>query len=84
MKPITLRDIPIAIAERIQLQAQANGTSLNKTVIDLLAKVVDPPRSRRQQFDDLDHLVGSWSGDENCEVDSLLKEQRTVDARMWK
>ena len=84
MKAITLRDIPEPIAEKIQQQARVNGTSINKTVIELLAKAVNAPRNRRQEFHDLDHLIGRWSEDESEEVSALFEQQRVVDAEMWR
>ena len=84
MRAITLRDIPEAIAERIQHQAKVNGTSLNKTVIDLLAKAVYPPQNRRQLYQDLDHLAGIWSDVESEGVSALLEQQRVIDTDMWR
>src|SRR5436853_5001860 len=84
LKAITLRNIPDVIAERIQREAKINGTSLNKTVIDLLSKAVSAPQSRRRRHHDLDHLIGCWSEDEANKVDELVEQQRVVDAEMWR
>jgi hypothetical protein len=84
LKAITLRDIPEGIAERIQQQAKINGTSLNRTVIDLLAKAVSAPQNRRCRHHDLDHLIGSWSEEEADQVNEVVEQQRVVDVEMWR
>lgn len=84
MKAITLRDIPDSIAESIKQQSEINGTSLNKTVIDLLAKAVNSPQKRRQRFHDLDHLIGRWSIEESDEVTAEIDKQRVIDTELWR
>jgi hypothetical protein len=78
MKAITLRNIPRAIADMIEVQAKLNGTSLSRTVIDLLARAVESPEPRRRRYHDLDHLAGRWSREEADAFDAALADQRVM------
>jgi hypothetical protein len=84
VKAITLRDVPTAIAEKIQQQAERNGTSLNKTVIDLLTQAVNGSQEKRRPHHDLDHLAGCWSVEEAKTIDAELNRQRAIDTELWK
>jgi plasmid stability protein len=84
MKTITLRNVPTAIAEKIQQQAERNGTSLNKAVVDLLAQAINGSQEERHPYHDLDHLAGSWSAKEAETIDAELDRHRPLDAELWK
>jgi len=85
MKVITLRNIPPAIARRIEEHSARTGLSPNKAVIQLLERSFGlanaAPAERR---DDLDALAGSWSEEDALEFDRLLAEQRQADRELWK
>jgi hypothetical protein len=85
MKAITLRQIPTELAEIIEREAQATGTSLNKTVLRLLEKATGVSgRGRRPgRFHDLDELAGSWSAKQAREFDRHLGDQRQLDPDIW-
>jgi hypothetical protein len=36
------------------------------------------------RYDDLDHLVGTWTNEEAAAFDKLIAEQRTIDPGLWK
>jgi hypothetical protein len=84
MKAITLRNVPSVIAERIQQQAKRNGTSLNQTVIDLLATAVNGSQEKWHVYHDLDHLAGCWSARDAETIDAELGRHRIIDAELWK
>ena len=84
MKAITLRNVPKALSDKIETEAQRSGKSLNKTVIDLLTQSLAEPKSKRQTYRDLDFLIGSWSQEEADEFDAFLREHRTIDEEIWK
>ncbi len=85
MKAITLRNLPPQLGKRLEEQAAATGSSLNKTVIRLLLKVTglagrEPDEKR---FHDLDHLAGTWTREEAAEFDQALAHQRRIDPELW-
>ena len=82
MKAITLRDIPDEIGLGIQRRADSTGSSLNKTVIELLSTVINPPR--HWEYHDLDHLIGRWSNEDTVKITESLDSQRVIDAELWK
>ncbi len=84
MKTITLRDIPKPIADIIQERAARYGASLNKTVIDLLSQAIEAGQTKRRRYHDLDHLVGTWSDEEADAFNEVLREQRTIDQKLWR
>ena len=85
MKAITLRQIPTALAEIIEREAAAAGTSLNKTVLRLLEKAtgLSGKGRRPRQFHDLDELAGSWTTKQAREFDRHLGDQRQIDPDLW-
>lgn len=84
MKPITLRNVPEALARLIRHRAARGGISLNRAVIAVLTERLgsggglDEPRHH-----DLDDLAGSWSPEEARAFDQALAAQRTVDPELW-
>lgn len=90
MKAITLRNIPPRVARLIERRATRDRSSLNKTVIRMLAEASQPAvpepaeRAPRGPRRDLAKLAGSWSAEEADEFDACVAEMRRVDAAMWK
>jgi hypothetical protein len=81
MKAITLRDIPGPLARKIEERSKRRGTSLNKTVIEMLEESTSP--SKPTVYHDLDDLAGTWTQEEAEEFDRRLQEIRTIDPEMW-
>jgi len=86
MKPITLRNLPPEVAQRIRQQAKTHKTSLNRAVITLLEESIRPPAQQNTPtlYHDLDHLAGSWTADEAAAFDEALARQRRIDPELWK
>ena len=85
MKAITLRNIPADLGRRIERRAKEKGSSMNKTVIQILEDALGTSRKRAVQLHhDLDHLAGSWSEDEAREFDEDLAAQRKIDPEPWR
>ena len=83
MKAISLRNLPPEVARFVRKKAQADRTSLNKTVIGLLEECVGggaKPRKKR----DLSWLAGSWSQEEADAFDRILAEHRQIDPEIWR
>lgn len=85
MKAITLRQIPTELAEIIEREALATGTSLNKTVLRLLEKAtgISGNGRRPRRCHDLDELAGSWTTKHAREFDRHLGDQRQIDPDLW-
>lgn len=87
MKAITIRNLPPRVVRAIRQKAQAERTSINKTVIRLLEEREAAPKSpgaKRTLHHDLDALAGSWSKKDAATFDRHLRSQRTIDPELWK
>ncbi|MBI5142812.1 MAG: hypothetical protein HZA20_11590 [Nitrospirae bacterium] len=88
MRQITLRGIPEEIESIARKEADGMGVSLNKALLMLLRKgaarqasadvKISAPKGRFKAFS------GLWSEDEAADFDASLREQRSVDAEIWK
>ena len=83
MAAITLRNLSPKLQELIRRRADAEGLSLNKTVLRMLEEVAGQ-RPRQQLHHDLDHLAGRWSEEESAAFEVALAEQRRIDPDLWK
>ena len=84
MTAITLRKIPAELREAIEMRAESEGLSLNKTVIRMLEELVGTrPGQRRSLHHDLDHLAGTWSREEAEAFDGCLADLRKIDKELW-
>ena len=85
MKPITLRQLPDAVARLIRRKAESEGLSLNRAVIAVLEERLGPVRPRTEpRHHDLDPLAGVWSDAEARAFDRALAAQRAIDPELWK
>ena len=85
MKAITLRNIPPDLSRRIERRAEEKGSSLNRTVIQILEDAFGTSKKRAVQLHHgLDHLAGSWSEDEAREFEEDLAAQRKIDPELWR
>jgi hypothetical protein len=85
LRPITLRNLPPAVARAVRERAEADGVSLNKAVGRLLEEAVRTSRPERTRtHDDLDDLIGTWSDREAREMERFLSEQRKVEPERWR
>ncbi len=84
MKAITLRNIPPNLSRRIERKAKEKGSSMNRTVIQILEDALGTSKKRAAELHhDLDHLAGSWSEDEAAEFNEDLAAQRRIDPELW-
>jgi len=83
MHQLTLRQIPPLLDARLRSQARKAGTSINKTIIDLLSQVLIVSGARRKKRD-LARLSGAWSAEEAAEFERAVQVFETVDAEVWK
>ena len=86
MKLVTIRNIPPHLARIIRRKAEADGASINKTVLSLLDERAGASKKkpRRPLHHDLDALAGSWTAREASAFEKALAEQRQIDSDLWK
>ena len=86
MKAITVRNLPPAVARAIRERAVRDGASMSRAVISLLGEATGRKQPRRAAalHHDLDALAGSWSREESVAFERALRDQRTIDPRLWK
>lgn len=85
MRPITLRNLPPAVARAVRGRAEADGVSLNKAVIRLLEEGLGLSRPKRPGINhDFDDLIGVWTAQEAREMERFIHEQRRVEPEMWR
>ncbi|HZE98520.1 MAG TPA: hypothetical protein VE981_15920 [Planctomycetota bacterium] len=86
MNPVTLRNIPPAVARGIRIRAQKKRISLNRAVLELLEEAVGTGSGSRRSMlhPDLDELFGVWSPAEAAAFQESLAAQRGIDPELWK
>lgn len=83
MSTITLRQIPAAVERQLRTLARQKGTSLNKTIIGLLARAMGmadgTPKAR-----ELSDLAGTWSQEEAREFKENTRAFEQIDESIWR
>ena len=77
-KQITIRNPSPDLARRIKAIAEAEGESMNTTILRLLERAVglDARRERLERY-------ATWTEDDLAEFEETLDAQRQVDPEMW-
>jgi hypothetical protein len=83
LKPITLRNVPPAVARVVNERAARDGVSLNKAVIRLLEEALGVTSAARVHHD-LDAFIGVWSESEARRIERAVAEGRRVEPEMWR
>jgi hypothetical protein len=84
MKPISVRNLPPAVVKAVREKARREKLSLNRAIVALLEEATGSWGAKKVLHHDLDHLAGRWSDAEYREFLEALREQRHVDAEMWR
>lgn len=82
MRQLTVRGFDKALERRLREVARSRGVSLNQAALILLregAGLVDSRRRTRVVGDSLDHLIGSWSADEEAELLRAIDDLEAID-----
>lgn len=83
MRHLTVRNLPEALARQLDVERRRRGTSLNQTVIDLLAQATGVTRQAVPD-NGLGRLAGTWSDADLAEFDQATAAFETVDPEMWR
>jgi len=84
MKSITIHGLDETMDKLIRQNAQTQGTSLNKTIKELLRESlgISKKHTRKNRFD---KFYGIWSKKEANEFDKIIQEEfETIDDEEWK
>lgn len=85
LRPLTLRNLPPAVARAVKERAARDGVSLNKAVIRMLEESLRAPRAKPGKIGHaLDDFIGVLSAAEADELIRLAAEERKIDPEMWR
>lgn len=85
MATITLRGIDERIAAALKEKARKEGTSVNALMLQVIkASLGIEKKKRGEEYDNLDHLTGTWSIKDAAEFERATAVFETVDEEMWK
>lgn len=80
---LTLRDIPEDLEKEIRRIARERGTSINKTIRELLSESLGIDQSSGKKRD-LSDFAGFWDEEEAEEFDKATEVFEKVDEELWK
>ncbi len=75
---LTIRNVPDEVADRLKRLSRERGSSVNATVLELLAQAVDV-RARRARLED----YATWTDEDVEDFENALAAQRVIDAELW-
>jgi hypothetical protein len=86
MKAFTIRGVEPEVAEKLKLMAEKKGKSINQIVLDFIKKNLGLSKEQTHtcQYNDLDNLFGSWSGEEFDKIQNKVNQSRQIDQELWK
>jgi len=78
-RQLTIRNVPDAVAKRLDRLSRERDESLNSTLVGLLTEAVsyDARRERLSRY-------VTWSEDDVTAFNAALRVQRTVDDDIWR
>ena len=83
VRHLTIRNVPPKLADALDQEKRRRGTSLNRTVLDLLAQSLgQSPTGRRSNG--LGKLAGTWSEEEFQQFEAAVAETERIDEELWR
>jgi hypothetical protein len=84
MGQITLRGMEPEMEREIRKMAKESGRSLNRVILDVLAKATGFDRGKkRPRADSLRAMAGGWNQKEADEFYESIKSCEQIDREMW-
>lgn len=84
MSTITLRGIDPQLAQTLKERARQENSSVNSLLLGIVKESLGlEKKQRRKQYNDLDHLAGTWSEQEASEFEQAISSFETVDENLW-
>ena len=86
MGSLSIRGVDNHLATLLKEKAVVADKSVNQIVLEILRKYVglEKPKRYTAQYDDLDHLFGSWTEDEFKQIQNKIDSERQIDKDLWK
>lgn len=87
MKQLTLREFDKTLERRLREVARMRRLSLNQAALALLregAGLAETERRANTVGDSLDHLIGTWSAEDERDFLSAIAELEAVDPSLWR
>ena len=78
----TIRGIDAKLDQALRAQARRSGASLNQTALDALRRGAGVSATPAKNHDFDQFFGGGFFGDEEI-IDTILAEQRQIDAELW-
>lgn len=83
MRHLTIRRVPPTLAEALEAEKRRRGTSLNRTVLDLLADALGTNR-RGRRSNGLARFSGIWTEEEFKEFEKAIEFTEQIDEELWR
>ena len=86
MKQLTIRGFDKELEVEIRKLADKEHISLNKAVLRILnhgVHLADSPLQGDVIGSSLDHLSGTWSKEDACAMDEVIKDFGRIDPELW-
>ena len=85
MNTMTLRGIDETTATALKEKARQEQTSVNSVTLKILKEALGVEKKKRNVIhNDLNHLAGTWSAQEEEEFSQNTAGFETIDEDMWK
>ena len=82
VKALTIRNVDGRLARALEREKKRRGTSLNETVLALLAQAVGVQESGPSNG--LRKLAGTWSAAEHSAFESAVAPFEQIDEELWR
>ena len=83
MKYLTVRNIPVEVAEALLAEKSRRGESLNQTVLDLLRRALGLAADAAYE-NGLGRHAGDWSQAELQEFEANTRMFQQIDEELWR
>lgn len=84
MHNIHIRNLDDNLLFHLKEQAINESISMNKLIIRLLQKAINPPKSRQKIRHDFDKFAGSWTKEEGDAFEKNTTSFSKIDEELWK
>jgi hypothetical protein len=82
MRHLTIRKVPSELSRALEEEKRRRGTSLNRTVLDLLGQALGLGSSA-PRTNGLAELAGTWSKAEHEEFERAVAPTEQIDEELW-
>jgi len=83
---ITINNIDKVVFERLKFEADRQGTDLKTIILQIIKKSLglEKVSDKLTDYNDLDHLSGTWSNEEFNQFKNNVSDFDTIDDELWK